>query len=131
MNCARAATLVPIGVWGHNEFVRRSGPLGDRPLEPRGDDRRLLAALGVLLTGLLGFVLVLSACGGGDTPAAGPGIVLQVVNGTPSGPGEVTLDVVEAYQKIGVNRLVVGPDSADGDEPDRFIEAFHRDVLGR
>jgi hypothetical protein len=44
-------------------------------------------------------------------------------------PGEVTLDVVETYDQIGVDRLVVGPDKADGSEPDRFIEAFQRDVL--
>lgn len=48
---------------------------------------------------------------------------------TVAAPGEVTLDVVEAYERIGVGRLVVGPDTADGSEADRFIEAFHRDVL--
>ncbi len=48
---------------------------------------------------------------------------------TVAAPGEVTLDVVDAYERIGVSRLVVGPDSAEGSEPDRFIEAFHRDVL--
>jgi hypothetical protein len=48
---------------------------------------------------------------------------------TVAAPGEVTLEVVEAYERIGVNRLVVGPDSAEGNEPDRFIEGFHRDVL--
>lgn len=48
---------------------------------------------------------------------------------TVAAPGEVTLDVVETYERIGVSRLVVGPDTADGSEPDRFIEAFHRDVL--
>jgi probable F420-dependent oxidoreductase len=48
---------------------------------------------------------------------------------TVAAPGEVTLEVVEAYQRIGVSRLVVGPDTADGSEPDRFIETFHRDVL--
>lgn len=48
---------------------------------------------------------------------------------TVASPGEVTLDVVEAYERIGVNRLVVGPDSAEGSEPDRFIEAFERNVL--
>jgi alkanesulfonate monooxygenase SsuD/methylene tetrahydromethanopterin reductase-like flavin-dependent oxidoreductase (luciferase family) len=48
---------------------------------------------------------------------------------TVAAPGEVTLDVIEAYQRIGVSRLVVGPDRADGSEPDRFIETFHRDVL--
>lgn len=49
---------------------------------------------------------------------------------TVAAPGEVTLDTVEAYARIGVSRLVVGPDTADGSEPDRFIEAFHREVLG-
>jgi len=48
---------------------------------------------------------------------------------TVAAPGEVTLEVVEAYERIGVSRLVVGPDTADGSEPDRFIETFHRDVL--
>lgn len=48
---------------------------------------------------------------------------------TVAAPGEVTLDVVEAYEQIGVDRLVVGPDTAEGSEPDRFIEAFHRNVL--
>jgi probable F420-dependent oxidoreductase len=48
---------------------------------------------------------------------------------TVAAPGDVTLDVVAAYERIGVSRLVVGPDTADGSEPDRFIEAFHRDVL--
>jgi hypothetical protein len=44
-------------------------------------------------------------------------------------PGEVTVDFVEAYEGIGVSRLVVGPDTGEGSEPDRFIEAFERDVL--
>jgi hypothetical protein len=48
---------------------------------------------------------------------------------TVAAPSEVTLDVVKAYERIGVNRLVVGPDTAEGSEPDRFIEAFQRDVL--
>lgn len=48
---------------------------------------------------------------------------------TVAAPGELTLEVVEAYERIGVNRLVVGPNNAEGNEPDRFIEAFHRDVL--
>lgn len=48
---------------------------------------------------------------------------------TVAAPGQVTLDVVEAYERIGVSRLVVGPDTADGDEPDRFIENFQRDIL--
>jgi probable F420-dependent oxidoreductase len=48
---------------------------------------------------------------------------------TVAAPGAVTLDVVEAYQRIGVSRLVVGPDTADGDEPDRFIDNFQREVL--
>jgi probable F420-dependent oxidoreductase len=48
---------------------------------------------------------------------------------TVAAPSEVTLDVVEAYERIGVNRLVVGPDTAEGSEPDRFIEAFKRNVL--
>jgi probable F420-dependent oxidoreductase len=48
---------------------------------------------------------------------------------TVAAPGEVTLEVVEAYERIGVNRLVVGPDTAEGNEPDQFIEGFHRDVL--
>ena len=50
---------------------------------------------------------------------------------TVAAPGEPTLDVVEAYERIGVSRLVVGPDTAEGNEPDRFIETFHREVLGR
>jgi alkanesulfonate monooxygenase SsuD/methylene tetrahydromethanopterin reductase-like flavin-dependent oxidoreductase (luciferase family) len=50
---------------------------------------------------------------------------------TVAAPGEVTPDVVEAYETIGVSRLVVGPDTVDGSELDRFIEAFHRDVLAR
>lgn len=50
---------------------------------------------------------------------------------TVAAPGEVTPEVVEAYQRIGVGRLVVGPNTAEGSEPDRFIEAFHRDVLAR
>jgi probable F420-dependent oxidoreductase len=50
---------------------------------------------------------------------------------TVAAPGAVSLDVVEAYEQIGVSRLVVGPDTADGSEPDRFIEAFQRDVLAR
>jgi probable F420-dependent oxidoreductase len=45
-------------------------------------------------------------------------------------PGAVTPDVVEAYDRIGVSRLVVGSDTADGDEPDRFVENFRLDVLG-
>ena len=49
---------------------------------------------------------------------------------TVAAPGEVTPDVVESYKRIGVSRLVVGPDTADGSEPDRFIEVFHRNVLG-
>jgi len=48
---------------------------------------------------------------------------------TVAAPSEVTLDVVKAYERIGVSRLVVGPDTAEGSEPDRFIEAFQRDVL--
>jgi hypothetical protein len=48
---------------------------------------------------------------------------------TVAAPGEVTLDVVEAYERIGVKRLVVGPDTAEGSEPDRFIDAFQRGVL--
>ncbi len=48
---------------------------------------------------------------------------------TVAAPGAVTLGVVEAYEGIGVSRLVVGPDTGEGSEPDRFIEAFHRDVL--
>ena len=48
---------------------------------------------------------------------------------TVAAPGAVTLDVVEAYERIGVSRLVVGPDTSDGDEPDRFIENFQRDIL--
>ena len=48
---------------------------------------------------------------------------------TVAAPGEVTLEVVEAYERIGVSRLVVGPDTADGSEPDRFIDTFYRDVL--
>lgn len=48
---------------------------------------------------------------------------------TVAAPGVLTLDVVEAYEGVGVSRLVVGPDSADGDEPDRFIEDFQRDIL--
>ena len=50
---------------------------------------------------------------------------------TVAAPGEVTVDVVAAYEEIGVARLVVGPDTGEGDEPDRFIEAFHRDVMQR
>ncbi len=50
---------------------------------------------------------------------------------TVAAPAEPTLDVVEAYERIGVSRLVVGPDTAEGNEPDRFIETFHREVLGR
>ncbi len=49
---------------------------------------------------------------------------------TVAAPGVVTVDVVEAYARIGVSRLVVGPDTNDGSEPDRFIEAFQHDVLG-
>ena len=49
---------------------------------------------------------------------------------TVAAPGEVTPAVVEEYERIGVSRLVVGPDSGDSDEPDRFIEAFQRDFLG-
>jgi 3-keto-L-gulonate-6-phosphate decarboxylase len=48
---------------------------------------------------------------------------------TVAAPGEVTLDTVEEYARIGVDRLVVGPDSAEGSEPDRFIENFERNVL--
>ncbi len=48
---------------------------------------------------------------------------------TVAAPGEVTLDSVEEYARIGVHRLVVGPDRAEGSEPDRFIEDFERDVL--
>jgi probable F420-dependent oxidoreductase len=48
---------------------------------------------------------------------------------TVAAPGVVTLDVVEAYARIGVSRLVVGPDTAEDSEPDRFIEAFQQDVL--
>lgn len=48
---------------------------------------------------------------------------------TVAAPGEVTLDVVDAYKRIGVSRLVVGPDTAEGSEHDRFIEDFQRDVL--
>lgn len=48
---------------------------------------------------------------------------------TVAAPGDVTVDVVEAYEQIGVDRFVVGPDTADGSEPGRFIEAFQRDVL--
>ncbi len=48
---------------------------------------------------------------------------------TVASPGTVTPDVVDAYAAIGVSRLVVGPDSSDGDEPDRFLEEFHRSVL--
>jgi 3-keto-L-gulonate-6-phosphate decarboxylase len=49
---------------------------------------------------------------------------------TVAAPGVVTVDAVEAYARIGVSRLVVGPDTTDGSEPDRFIEAFQHDVLG-
>jgi probable F420-dependent oxidoreductase len=48
---------------------------------------------------------------------------------TVAAPGQVTLEVVEAYERIGVSRLVVGPDTAEANEPDRFIDAFQRDVL--
>jgi probable F420-dependent oxidoreductase len=48
---------------------------------------------------------------------------------TVAAPGVVTVDVVEAYARIGVSRLVVGPDTNDGSEPDRFIAAFQHDVL--
>jgi alkanesulfonate monooxygenase SsuD/methylene tetrahydromethanopterin reductase-like flavin-dependent oxidoreductase (luciferase family) len=48
---------------------------------------------------------------------------------TVAAPGAVTLDVVDAYERVGVSRLVVGPDMADDGEPDRFIETFHQDVL--
>lgn len=49
---------------------------------------------------------------------------------TVAAPGEPTLEVVEAYERIGVSRLVVGPDTGEGSEPDRFIETFQREVLG-
>lgn len=55
--------------------------------------------------------------------------VLGPLEITVAAPGQITLDVVEAYERIGVSRLVVGPDTADGSEPDRFIEAFQSDVL--
>lgn len=48
---------------------------------------------------------------------------------TVAAPGKVPLDTVEEYGRIGVDRLVVGPDSAEGSEPDRFIEDFERNVL--
>ncbi len=48
---------------------------------------------------------------------------------TVAAPGEPTLDLIDAYERIGVDRLVVGPDGNEGDEPDRFIEGFERDVL--
>jgi hypothetical protein len=48
---------------------------------------------------------------------------------TVAAPGAVTLDLVEAYRRIGVSRLVVGPDSSDGDNPDRFIETFQHEIL--
>jgi hypothetical protein len=57
--------------------------------------------------------------------------VLGPLEITVAAPGAVSLGVVEAYEQIGVSRLVVGPDTADGSEPDRFIEAFQRDVLAR
>jgi alkanesulfonate monooxygenase SsuD/methylene tetrahydromethanopterin reductase-like flavin-dependent oxidoreductase (luciferase family) len=50
---------------------------------------------------------------------------------TVAAPGQVTLEAVEAYERIGVSRLVVGPDTADGSEPDRFIEGFQVNVLER
>ncbi len=55
--------------------------------------------------------------------------VLGPLEITVAAPGVVTRDVVEEYQRIGVNRLVVGPDNAEGDAPDRFIEDFQRDIL--
>jgi probable F420-dependent oxidoreductase len=57
-------------------------------------------------------------------------VMLGPLEITVAAPGEVTLDVVEVYEQVGVSRLVVGPDTAEGSEPDRFIEAFHRDVRG-
>ena len=48
---------------------------------------------------------------------------------TVAAPGEVSLDTVEQYERIGVSRLVVGPDTAEGGEPDRFIEDFERNIL--
>ena len=48
---------------------------------------------------------------------------------TVAAPGEVGLDTVEQYERIGVSRLVVGPDTAEGSEPDRFIEDFERNIL--
>lgn len=55
--------------------------------------------------------------------------MLGPVEITVAAPGQVTLDVVEAYERIGVSRLVVGPDTADANEPDRFIDAFQHGVL--
>lgn len=48
---------------------------------------------------------------------------------TVAAPGAVGLDTVEQYEAIGVSRLVVGPDTAEGNEPDRFIEDFERNIL--
>ncbi|HEX5696753.1 MAG TPA: TIGR03619 family F420-dependent LLM class oxidoreductase [Acidimicrobiia bacterium] len=48
---------------------------------------------------------------------------------TVAAPGQVTVDVVDAYERIGVSRLVVGPDTVDGNEPDRFIDSFYGSVL--
>jgi hypothetical protein len=55
--------------------------------------------------------------------------VLGPLEITVAAPGQVTLDLVEAYERIGVGRLVVGPDTADANEPDRFIDVFQGGVL--
>ncbi len=50
---------------------------------------------------------------------------------TVAAPGQVDLDLVDEYGRIGVDRLVVGPDNTEGSEPDRFIETFESEVLSR
>lgn len=120
-----------------NAVVQYPGPIQvpHPPIVVGGHSAAALARATRLATGWFGWLTPIEEtrdliqrledlAGSGNRPdALGP---LEI---TVAAPGEVTLDTVAEYQLIGVDRLVVGPDTGEGDEPDRFIENFERSVI--